>query len=49
MFLLSPVSVALPLLVIAVMVLQFGPLFACVDSQLKLLGHIIGLFYSMIW
>ena len=45
----APLLVVFPLAVVALMVLQFAPLFACVDASLILVGHVIGLLYSMLW
>ena len=42
-------TVFLSLLVVFVMALRFGPLFACVDAGNTLAGHFLGLLYSLIW
>ena len=41
-------SVVVPLLIITVMGLLFAPLFLCVDAPFTLLGHVIGLIYSLL-
>ncbi|XP_064406724.1 stimulated by retinoic acid gene 6 protein-like isoform X2 [Halichondria panicea] len=38
-----------PLLVVLILSLQYFPLFACVNAPIPLLGHIIGLIYSILW
>ena len=44
-------TVIWPLLIITLMGLLFAPLFLCVDIDppFTLLGHVIGLVYSVLW
>ena len=42
-------SVIWPLFAIILISLLFFPLFGCVDAAIPLLGHVMGLIYSVLW
>jgi hypothetical protein len=42
-------AVVNPLLVVIFLSIQYFPLFACADAPVEIVGHAIGLLYSIVW